>query len=302
MEETVNNIHQILTNIGYSLKDFGREYRTKPIYRDSDNDTVLRIYKDTGFWVDFKENISGDFATLIKMSLKLDTNEQAKTWLKQKNFEVVPVQENKPQLKENKIFDKELLLKLNKDHNYWINRGVNQETIELFNGGIASAGKMKNRYVFPIFNSKKEIVGFSGRDVTNTSKIKWKHLGDKSSWCYPVNLNIEAIKQQKQVILIESIGDCLSLWQNDIRNTVVTFGLEVSISILNFLLKIDPNTIYISFNNDAQKNSAGNFAADKAKSKLLRYFDAKQIKIALPNKKDFGEMNSEEINQWKQSL
>jgi hypothetical protein len=186
MEETVNNIHQILTNIGYSLKDFGREYRTKPIYRDSDNDTVLRIYKDTGFWVDFKENISGDFATLIKMSLKLDTNEQAKTWLKQKNFEVVPVQENKPQLKEKKIFDKELLLKLNKDHNYWINRGVNQETIELFNGGIASAGKMKNRYVFPIFNSKKEIVGFSGRDVTNTSKIKWKHLGDKSSWCYPV--------------------------------------------------------------------------------------------------------------------
>ena len=90
--------------------------------------------------------------------------------------------------------------------------------------------------------------------------------------------------------------------QNDIRNTVVTFGLEVSISILNFLLKIDPNTIYISFNNDAQKNNAGNFAADKAKSKLLRYFDAKQIKIALPNKKDFGEMNSEEINQWKQNL
>jgi hypothetical protein len=68
------------------------------------------------------------------MSLKLDTNEQAKTWLKQKNFEVIPVQENKPQLKEKKIFDKELLLKLNKDHNYWINRGVNQETIELFNG------------------------------------------------------------------------------------------------------------------------------------------------------------------------
>jgi len=302
MEETVNNIHQILTNIGYSLKDFGREYRTKPIYRDSDNDTVLRIYKDTGFWVDFKENISGDFATLIKMSLKLDTNEQAKTWLKQKNFEVIPTQQDKPQLKEKKIFDKELLLKLNKDHNYWINRGVNQETIELFNGGIASAGKMKNRYVFPIFNSKKEIVGFSGRDITNTSKIKWKHLGDKSSWCYPVNLNIEAIKQQKQVILIESIGDCLSLWQNDIRNTVVTFGLEVSISILNFLLKIDPNTIYISFNNDAQKNNAGNFAAEKAKNKLLRYFDEKQIKIALPNKKDFGEMNSEEINQWKQNL
>ncbi len=47
--ETGVNIHQILTSMGYSLKDFGREYRTKPIYRDSDNDTVLRIYKDSGF-------------------------------------------------------------------------------------------------------------------------------------------------------------------------------------------------------------------------------------------------------------
>ena len=68
--ETGVNIHQILTSMGYSLKDFGREYRTKPIYRDSDNDTVLRIYKDTGFWVDFKENISGDFNSLVKMMLE----------------------------------------------------------------------------------------------------------------------------------------------------------------------------------------------------------------------------------------
>ena len=85
MESGVN-IHEVLTNIGYSLKDCGKEYRTRPIYRDSDNDSVLRIYKDSGNWVDFKENISGDFATLIKLSLKLETQDQAKTWLREKNF------------------------------------------------------------------------------------------------------------------------------------------------------------------------------------------------------------------------
>jgi hypothetical protein len=302
MEENITNIHQILTNLGYSLKDFGREYRTKPIYRDSDNDTVLRIYKDTGFWVDFKENVSGDFTSLIKKSLKLENNEQAKVWLKEKKFTFIDQVTKQPQVSEKKTFDKDLLLKLKKDHQYWIDRNVTSETIEAFQGGLASLGKMKNRYVFPIFNSKTEIIGFSGRDITNESKIKWKHLGDKSSWCYPTFLNIENLKSEKQVFLIESIGDCLSLWDAGIKNTIVTFGLDVSISILNLLLKLDPDKINISFNNDSQKNNAGNQAAEKAFNKLSRYFDRKQLNIVLPTKKDFGEMCLNEIKEWKNKI
>jgi DNA primase len=112
-------------------------------------------------------------------------------------------------------------------------------------------------------------------------------------------LNVDEIKKQKEVIIIESIGDCLSLYQAGIKNTIVTFGLEVSVSILNFLLKLDPEKIYISFNNDNQKNNAGNNASEKAFNKLLRYFDKKQLQIKLPSKKDFGEMNEEEILKWK---
>lgn len=298
MEDKLN-VGQILTDIGYTLKDFGKEYRAKPIYRDSDNDTVLRIYKDSGNWIDFKQNISGDFASLIKLSLKLEDQNEAKTWLKNKNFTPVTNKIQKPEIKVPKIFDKDLLLKLKKDHSYWLNRNVNKETLELFSGGVAENGKMKNRYVFPIFNSKNEIVGFSGRDITNKSKIKWKHLGDKINWCYPNFLNLEEIRLKKEVILIESIGDCLALWDAGIKNTIVTFGLEISVSILNLLLKIDPNKIYISFNNDTEKNNAGNIASEKGKNKLLRYFDPRQIEIKLPNKKDFGEMSIEEILIWK---
>jgi hypothetical protein len=302
MEDNINNIHQILTNIGYSLKDYGREYRTKPLYRESDNDTVLRIYKDTGFWVDFKENISGDFHLLIKKTLKLETEDQAKTWLKNKNFNYTRSENIQPKIKDKKIFDKELLLKLEKNHEYWVNRRVKEQTLTLFQGGIARAGKMKNRYVFPIFNSKEEIVGFSGRDITNQSKIKWKHLGDKSNWCYPTYLNLNILKDEKEVYLIESIGDCLALWDANIKNTIITFGLEISTAILNLLLKIDPNRIYISFNNDKDKNRAGNDAAQKGVNKLLRYFDRRQLEIKLPEKKDFGEMTTEEIIQWKTKI
>jgi hypothetical protein len=67
-------------------------------------------------------------------------------------------------------------------------------------------------------------------------------------------------------------------------------------------LKIDPKKIYISLNNDSDKNNAGNIGAEKIQARLKRYFDEKQIKISLPNKKDFGEMNKEEILQWKANL
>jgi hypothetical protein len=80
---------------------------------------------------------------------------------------------------------------------------------------------------------------------------------------------------------------------------MVTFGLEISNSLVNFLLREDPNKITISFNNDESKNNAGNIASEKAYKKLLKYFDRRQLQIKLPTKNDFGEMNTEEILKWQ---
>jgi hypothetical protein len=297
------NVYQILIDLGYKLKDCGKEYRTRPLYRDSDNDTVLKIYKDTGHWFDFKENISGDFSSLVGMTLKLEDPSKAKEWLKDKNFTFhQPKEALKPLLKSTKKFDLDLLSNLENNHSYWNKRGINNETLSQFKGGVGKAGKMKNRYVFPIFDIKNNIIGFSGRDITNLSKIKWKHLGEKSDFVYPLFLNSEAVETQKEVILVESIGDMLSLYQAGIKNVLVTFGTSLSLGILNYLLKIDIKKIYISLNNDSNKNNAGNIGAEKTYSRLKRYFDDKQLKIALPTKKDFGEMNKEEILQWKNNL
>jgi len=297
------NVYQILTDLGYKLKDCGKEYRARPLYRDSDNDTVLKIYKDTGHWFDFKENISGDFSSLVGMTLKLEDPSKAKEWLKDKNFTFhQPKEFSKPLLKSTKKFDLDLLSNLENDHSYWNKRNINNETLSQFKGGVGKAGKMKNRYVFPIFDIKNNIIGFSGRDITNLSKIKWKHLGEKNDFVYPLFLNSQDIETQKEVILVESIGDMLSLYQAGIKNVLVTFGTSLSLGILNYLLKIDAKKIYISLNNDSNKNNAGNIGAEKTHSRLKRYFDDKQLKISLPTKKDFGEMNKEEILQWKNNL
>ena len=301
MEEL--NVFQVLTDLGYKLKDHGKEYRARPLYRDSDNDTVLKIEKNSGNWFDFKQNISGDLNSLVKLTLKLDGVDEAKQWLKNKNFiSQLPTNPEKPLIKSAKSFDINILDRLENRHDYWINRNITQETISQFKGGIAKAGKMKNRYVFPIFNLKNNIIGFSGRDITNISKIKWKHLGEKSDFLYPLFLNHSILQEQREIILVESVGDMLNLWQNGIRNVLVTFGTSLSLPILNQMLKLDIKKIYISLNNDSNKNMAGNIGADKIHSRLKRYFDQRQLKIALPIKKDFGEMTTEEILQWKKTL
>jgi DNA primase len=293
----MSDVKDILDSLGYRLRDMGREYRTKPLYRDSDSDNVLSIKKDTGYWYDFKTCEHGSFDKLVKLTLKID-DVKVGVFLKNKNWQQESSGIEKEKLQELKIFPSELLDKLEKDHSYWLSRNIKEETVAMLQGGIARNGRMKDRYVLPIFNSKKQIVGFTGRDLTGTKKAKWKHLGDKSKWVYPLYFNSKYVVRSKEIILVESIGDMISLWQSGVKNTAVIFGLDINNSLLNLLIRLDLNKIYISLNNDEDKNNAGNNAAKKLNTKLLKFFDKNQVTVALPTKNDFGVMNQQEISQW----
>ena len=302
------DIKETLINLGYSnIQDLGNEYRAKPIYRESSSNTVLRIKKDTGFFTDFSRQITGSFEELVRLSLKLEDIEDAKGWLKNKQYYCAPKKKIEPKLNHAKIFDKSILTNMISNHDYWTSRNVSIDALDQFKGGILNAGKMNGRYVFPIFNSKNQIVGVSGRciqdnDKRNKLRPKWKHIGKINEWVYPAFINLEIIKKERQVILVESIGDMLALWNEGIKNVLVIFGLNISSGVLNFLLKTDPTYVIISLNNDSQGNSAGNEAAEKNHRKMLKYFDKKQIITHLPTQNDFGEMSSKEILDWKNLL
>ena len=299
------NYKEALIEMGYSnISETARDYRTRPIYRDSSNNTSLSIDKGTGFFVDYGQNIKGSFGELVKLSMGLKTLSEASKWLSNKySTSSSQTVEQRPLIRDIKKYPKELLLKLRPDHSYWFKRGVSADTLALFKGGIASQGVMKDRYVFPIMNSKKDIVGFTGRDIleeNNSWRPKWKHIGDKSRWNYPLQVNYNVIKEFNEVILLESIGDMLSLWESGVKNTIVTFGIELTSSMLSLLLKLDPFKIIIAFNNDENKSGAGNIAASKARKKLSNHFDEQQIQVSLPPKNDFGEMDKEEIKLWRE--
>lgn len=292
------SIREVLNELGYSnIQDNGREYRMKPLYRESSNNTSLSVKKDTGYFNDWGSEERGPLQRLVQIHLKLN-NIQASNWIKNKGFtQNKSQQDSKPRIKEPRKFKKDSLKDITPDHTYWVNRGIPEDIMSLFQGGTVKAGQLKDRYVFPIFNKQKDVIGYTGRDITNKSKIKWKHLGDKSQWKYPLQVNYKHIAAHKKVILLESIGDMLSLWKAGIKNTLVIFGLDISNEVFNQLLMFDPDKITISLNNDEKQN--GSIASHKLKKKLFKFFDPCQVEVKLPTThNDFGDMPVEAVKDF----
>ena len=309
MTEKRFNIKEALFNLGYSnINDYGAYYRTRPIYRDSDSNTSLSINKTTGRYRDFGRNKSGSFEELVKLSLDLLDIDEAKEWIeKTQKPSAEKVEKRIEPLKCMKTYSGENLSSLTPDHSYWVERGVPEEVVKEFRGGVDNGiegGKMQGRYVFPIFNSKEKIVGFSGRLIstpTGKSTPKWKHLGQKINWVYPAFLSKRILQSEKKVILVESIGDALALYNCGIRNAIVTFGLDIGVGVLTYLLRLNCKRIIVSLNNDAE-TEAGNNAARKMYDTITKHFDKDRVHICLPDKNDFGDMSKEEILSWSKQI
>lgn len=299
----VGGVREILEALGYTkLSEYPKEFRAAPLHRESDNATALSIRKDSGKWIDYAAGATGDLYDLVQLTLRFSP-EEAKAWLENRGaaFVISPQIAHTPTASCPEIFDKSALLRLTQDFSYWEERGISSTTLTNFQGGLAYKGKMAGRYVFPIFNSRQDVVGFAGRDIFNNGKrAKWKLLGAKEKWVYPAFLNAKDILNAKKVVLVESVGDCLALFNAGIRTVLVTFGLSLSSGILNFLIRSDVSQIVIGLNNDAlsQEDAHGNRSSVNFSHKLGHYFDEHQIRIALPSAKDFGEMNKEQILLW----
>lgn len=300
----MSDIKEILESIGYTPSLCGKSYRCIPLYRQSDS-PVLFVDKNTGLWYDFKEARGGELKELVRITTGKSYGE-VDSILKNKNFSGdIPKEAHEEELGV-KHFPKEWLAKLEKDHTYWTNRGVNHSTISTFEGGIARDGRMYYRYVFPIFGDRDNVIGFDGRDILNSNKrVKWKILGPKKTFCYPYNhFNKEILHDERKVILVESIGDMLRLWDNGIKNTLVIFGVYPSPKVLSTLIKIDPTEIIIATNNDKVKNGdAGNKAARRIKGTLHDFFDPDKVRVHLPEEaNDFGDMTDQQITSWHEKL
>lgn len=310
-EITIDERKEILQSLGYKLNDNGRYWRAAAIYRGGDNQTSLHIYKDTGCWRDYVAQTPFlPFEKLVSASLKTNDSNEISKFIKRYSSGSSPFYVEKAQkLEMEKIYPKSYLKKLLPHDKFYNEKGVSSKTLRFFEGGMATAGQMYQRYVFPIFNENGEIHGFSGRDMTdnaNGNRPKWKHMGVKSKWAYPLYVKQDgdfpikdAIDSEREVILVESLGDMLRFHEAGIKNVLVIFGLEVSPSLICSLIALSPDRIVLSLNNDREKKeNTGLRAAIKNYLKLIGSFDINKLCIRLPIKNDFGDMNHDDFDTW----
>jgi len=297
----------ILESIGYSLIDCGDHWRTQAIYRDGNNKTAVKIYKNTGVWMDFVQNKGCmPFEALIRLTLK-DDREVAKII---GNSAVVTetTYEPKQKIEMEKIYPDSTLDRLFPNYNFYKQRNISDHTQELFQAGLAGVGKMYRRMVFPVYNEHQQIVGFSGRKVDDDNDYpKWKHIGKRNNWVYPAFNKKTCVDQEitkkQEVVLVESIGDAMALYDQGIKNVLVIFGLSVNNNIVNYLNSKSIRHIYISTNNDkASEQNRGFIAALKSFLKLSKYFDLDMLTVKFPPKgyNDFGDahLDNYNLNSW----
>lgn len=306
---TSEEIKDTLTSLGYKLGDRGKYWQTSAIFRNGDNQTAIQIYKDTGIWKDYVQQTPFmPFIKLVQMTLGTTDEKILKKYIKEQDNFSFNRKEAVEKLEMEKIYPEESLDKLLPHYKFYNDKGISSDTLRFFKGGLATQGHMYQRFVFPIYNQNSHIHGFSGRDMASAeNRPKWKHIGVKSKWVYPLYVpsssgfpTIDAIEESNEVVLVESIGDLLSLYENGITNVLSIFGLEVSPSLICALVGLSPGKIIISLNNDEDKDeNRGLNASVKNYLKLFSHFDYDKIEVCLPIKNDFGDMTSSEFEEWK---
>lgn len=285
-------IKEILIENGYRLNDCGEFWKTSANYRGGNNKSSLSINKLTGYFWDFGVNLQGSAEELVQLiSGKLA------------NFKDYVAPETIYLTKMEKIYPKEILKKLLPDYGFYEKSSISLETLKTFEAGMAHSGKLNRRVCFPIYNTFGRIIGFAGRwhqkNLPENFDIpKWKLINSKKKFLYPCHLNQGEILKKKEIIIVESVGDVLALWEAGLKNSLCIFGTSISAHQINYILSLDPELIIIATNNDKEYEK-GPLAAKNIKGKLDKLFNKDKIIIRLPKRNDFGDSSKEEILQWK---
>jgi len=294
-------VKAILEKMGYKPENQGSSnwLRMNALYRNS-NTLSLAVNKETGWYTDFVTGQNGPLFKLVMLTLGVSEEDARNFLFGTFKGEVEKEQKDDNEIEQTNYFCDKFLEDLLPSYGFYLNRGISRETLIEFQSGVKTYGKLNNRFVFPIFDTNKKIIGVAGRDLfPESERPKWKILGVKNKFVDPHHLTLPFIEESQQVVLVESIGDALSLYENGVKNVLVVFGLSVSKSIILILIRCNIQEVVLALNNDKDnEENRGLIAAEKNKEKLSKFFKKDNIRICPPLKKDFGEMSPDEISKW----
>src|SRR6478736_2886536 len=303
-------VREVLESLDYfPILDCGSFLRTKAVYRGGSTPTSLKVFKDTGWCVDFGSGDDKGFSLARLVSKTLNTTDP-RILAKYVSGQVVTERKKEPpKLDMPRTYDPSCLERLLPNFSFYKKRNITNQVQEKYQVGLAQSGKMLRRMVFPICDDTFQIVGFSGRAIEWSEEAtypKWKHIGQKNQWIYPYySPNFEETREKidggEEIFLVESIGDSMALTEHGLDSHLVDFGLCCSPALQAFLLEKNPKKITIAKNNDFNSDdNHGKIASVKTLIKLTALFPLERLAIKLPTLNDLSEMHQSgaDIAKW----
>lgn len=154
-------------------------------------------------------------------------------------------------------------------------------------------GPYKFRVIIPVFQYG-ELVSFTSRDITGQASSKYKAL-TKEKGRLPLKstlFNLDSVKDRGNVVICEGPFDVIKLGDG----AVGTFGISWSQAQVDLLREKKLRKAFILFDNEPEAQRR----AEKL-GEALWFIDSIEI-LCLKNKKDPGELNSEEARQLMKNL
>ena len=117
---------------------------------------------------------------------------------------------------------------------------------DVLEAGLAFVGRsglvdfFRGRLLFPLVDHRDNVVGFAGRVLTGDAPSKYINTREtliyhKGEHVFGLNITKEAIRREKQVILVEGEFDVLSCFEHGIGNVVAVKGTALTESQVNLL-------------------------------------------------------------------
>lgn len=172
---------------------------------------------------------------------------------------------------------------------YYIERGYEKETLNIFDVGLCSElnKPMYNRVVVPIYDKNDNYVGCVGRSVNDNMKPKWLHSkGFKKEHLYGYNIAKNYLTDS--IFLLEGQGDVWRMYEAGYKNSVSMFGSSLTDEQLIILEESGILNLIILTDSD----EAGEKAVSQIKKKCGRRFNYFRPKIST---KDVGDMSKEQL-------
>ena len=289
-------IGDYLRERGYSLRDCGDYWQTKALYRGGVRQTSLCVWKRDGNFRDWVSGVSGSPEYLAKIISGVAPN-----FITEQDY--VPQKIVVP-----KIYSEKCLERLLPSYQMFSKRGISDETMRFFKAGLAQKGQLLRRVCFPCRDEQGKIIGFAGRwyseSLPKEDFAKWKFIGRKTNFLFPGVLNRDEIEKARQVILVESVGDVLALWEAGVKNTFCLFGTSLCKRHLSYVACFQAKDAVIAMNDDVKQDGTnpGQEGAAKVLEKLDKVLDVGVVRIIKPTHNDFGAMSGGEIIEWKRML